>query len=182
LRALPFFNIKDLDSSLCTSETSSTGVDFTVKELLCKLICNPHPRALHVVHLNAEDLLYHFSEVHEIFNNLPIQVILVSETWLKPFHSSNLIVITGFNVFRLDRVGKGCGGVCIYIRSDIPTKIISKSKGDLTRPEFLFVEISIIYCNILLCAFYRAPTLKGMSEFESTLYELTPLYEHIIVG
>jgi hypothetical protein len=85
-------------------------------------------------------------------------------------------------LLRIDRVGKVGGGVGIYVRADITSKILYCSKGELTRPEFLFVEILINCTKILLCTVYRASKISDMSEFETVLFEISPMYDNIVIG
>lgn len=45
-------------------------------------------------------------------------IIVLSETWLKPSVTNNMIHIEGYNLFRTDHVNKG-GGVAIYAKRSL---------------------------------------------------------------
>ena len=47
-------------------------------------------------------------------------IIIVTETWLDPSVECGEINIPGYSLYRGDRVGRKRGGVCIYVRADIP--------------------------------------------------------------
>ncbi|KAF4518137.1 hypothetical protein B566_EDAN008839 [Ephemera danica] len=129
-----------------------------------------------------KDLIYHFADVHEIFNSNLISVIMISESWLKPFHNSSIVHISGYNLIRHDRVGKGGGGVCMYIAENIRAKVMYKSELNLEKPEFLIVEIIVNHTKIWLITVYRAPTISCLTEFENVLFDFVPNYENVIIG
>jgi hypothetical protein len=142
----------------------------------------PFPDALHVVHINAEYIICHFADVHELFFSSNIHVILVSETWMKPFHPDSMVHIAGYKICRHDRVGKGGGGVCAYIRDVLDFNFLCASDLDTNRPEYLFFEL-LINCNkILIGVVYKAPHLGFLSDIEEVLYEILPLYDHEILA
>ena len=183
LSVLPFFNCKNVEALFSNDDLSvSCEVIDCTRDLINDKIYSPHPRALHVVHINAEDLIYHFADVHEIFNSNLIPVIMISETWLKPFHNSSIVHISGYNLIRHDRVGKGGGGVCMYIAENIRAKVMYKSELNLEKPEFLIVEIIVNHTKILLITVYRAPTISCLTEFENVLFDFVPNYENVIIG
>lgn len=79
-------------------------------------------RGLKVCHINIRsikatgklDLLKLFLE------EKPIDVLTVSEIWLKPSISDSEVFINGYSCVRRDRLNKGGGGIMIYIRDGIP--------------------------------------------------------------
>ena len=57
-------------------------------------------------------------------------IIIVTETWLDPSVECGEINIPGYSLYRGDRVGRKRGGVCIYVRADIPVApVIQHSNG-----------------------------------------------------
>jgi hypothetical protein len=127
----PFYQLfDDFDNDI----TINSDIANNIYDSIQNNIVLPFPKALHVIHINAEDLICHFSDVHELFFSSGVHVILVSETWLKPFHPNSIVDIAGYNLLRHDRVGKGGGGVCAYIWKDITFKIVSTSNLYITRP------------------------------------------------
>lgn len=153
---------------------------------ICNLIQTnivlPFPKALHVVHINAEDLLCHFGDVHELFFNSGIHIILISESWLKPFHPNSIVDIAGYNLLRHDRIGKGGGGVCAFVRDDLKYRIITTSNLDILRPEFLFFDLRINNFNILIGVIYKAPQLGYLSDIEDALFDILPNYDRVLIA
>jgi hypothetical protein len=56
------------------------------------------------------------------------------------------------------------------------------SDGNLSRPEFSFLEILTNNTKILLRVVYKAPHISYISYFEDALLRLLPLYDHVILG
>ncbi|KAJ4426946.1 hypothetical protein ANN_26745 [Periplaneta americana] len=54
---------------------------------------------------------------------------------------------------RNDRLHKRGGGVCAYIRNDLKPKVLLKSQGDASHPEYIFVEIQarLQKCLVAFC-------------------------------
>lgn len=70
--------------------------------------------------LNSRSLLPKLDERNALLSLKPVDVIAVTESWLHEYMNSNLLSVTGYNLSRKDRViGRG-GGVCVYIKNDIP--------------------------------------------------------------
>jgi hypothetical protein len=127
-------------------------------------------------------LICHFSDVHELFFSSEIHIILISETWLKPYHPNSDVQISGYNLCRHDRIDKGGGGVCVYVRSDLEFRFIAASDNDINRPEFLILEININSSKILLGVVYKAPHLGFISDVEDALFDILHNYEHVIIA
>ena len=82
-------------------------------------------------------------------------VIIVTETKLDDSFPKAQFCIDGFSIpYRLDRNRNG-GGLMIYVRDDIPSKMITKHNlpEDI---EATFIELDFRKCKWLLCATYRA--------------------------
>ena len=97
----------------------------TVKRLIC-------------AQLNINSLRNKFESLINIINN-SIDILIISETKLDPFFPTGQFHIHGFSEpYRFDRNSSG-GGILLYIREDIPSKLI------LTKMtiEGFFVEINL---------------------------------------
>ena len=80
-----------------------------------------------------------------------VDILLICETKLDSSFPRAQFHIHGFREpYRFDRNGKG-GGILLYIRDDIPSKLI-ESKMTI---EGLFVEINLRKKKCLLCCFYN---------------------------
>ena len=88
--------------------------------------------------LNINSIRNKFNSLVNIINN-NIDILMISETKLDPSFPNGQFHIHGFSEpYRFDRNGNG-GGILLYIREDIPSKLI------LTKMtiEGFFVEISL---------------------------------------
>ena len=87
-----------------------------------------------------------------------IDILVIGESKLNKSHTTAQLQLPGFNEpFRLDRVNEnGGGGVLIYIRSDIPSRKLSKHNftNDI---EGLFIEFNFRKSKWLLFGAYRPP-------------------------
>jgi Reverse transcriptase (RNA-dependent DNA polymerase) len=121
----------------------------------------------------------HFDEFSNITANLSCEAFFITETWLKPSLKSSLVDLPGYY---LHRIGKGGGGVALYIRDDLPSKVIASSCPVYnSRPEFLFVEVSVFNEKVLLCVVYRLPKIGFLSDLENHFSTLLPNYRHVLI-
>ena len=90
--------------------------------------------------LNVNSLPAKFEQMKVIIGNY-IDIIVIQETKLDPSFSTEQFIINGYKKpYRLDRNRNG-GGVIIYIREDIPSKVLQKH--NFTKNiEGIFVEIN----------------------------------------
>ena len=88
--------------------------------------------------LNINSIRNKFNSLVDMINN-NIDILMISETKLDPSFPNDQFHIHGFSeLYRFDRNGNG-GGILLYIREDIPSKLI------LTKMtiEGFFVEINL---------------------------------------
>ncbi|KAM3962176.1 RNA-directed DNA polymerase from mobile element jockey [Aphomia sociella] len=136
-----------------------------------------------IVHINAQSIPAHFTDMLTTFEINNIHAVLVSESWFKPCLSSTSYSLPGFKLIRNDRIGKGGGGVAIYLREHIPFNTIRASQisNPSNEAEFLFLEVILAHTKILLGVFYSpSPTINYFSSLENVLEELTPTFNHVI--
>jgi hypothetical protein len=55
--------------------------EFSMHDYIKNIIVSSYPNALHVVHLNSEDLVYHFDDVYNLFYMSIMHVLMISESW-----------------------------------------------------------------------------------------------------
>lgn len=103
---------------------------------------------LNVCHFNACSINPKIDEIRSIFSEVNMHIICISETWLKAYRSNKSLELTGYKMFRNDRTSKRGGGVCIYVKKNIRSRIISKS----TKPnsiKFISVELLLLNSKVL---------------------------------
>ena len=81
-----------------------------------------------VGHLNINSIRNKFDFLaHQVKGN--IDILMISETKLDESFPPSQFFLDGYSVpFRFDRNGNG-GGVLLYIRDDIPSKLLSRNKN-----------------------------------------------------
>jgi len=114
-----------------------------------------------------------------LFVNSGIDIIAVSETFYKPGSKSTL---DGYNVLRNDRVGKGGGGVAVYVKQNIKAKVLSASNSQYChKPEYIILEVTLNSTSILLACIYRPPKIGYLDGFLEDLYNYITNYEYVII-
>ena len=82
-----------------------------------------------------------------------ICVAIVAESWFTSKHCDQLVHIDGYVLHRKDRYKKKGGGVAIYVRSDIVSRIIVPHSvtctGICSYTEVLWVEVFLSWYYIL---------------------------------
>ena len=90
-------------------------------------------------HLNINSLRNKFDILQEQVKD-NIDILMVSETKLDESFPIGQFLISGFSTpFRLDRNSNG-GGILMYIREDIPSKLLSIENAPI---EGFFIEINL---------------------------------------
>ena len=72
-------------------------------------------------------------------------IISITETWVKPSLSEAQLSITGYNLYRSDRIERERGGCCLYIHEALPVSNDSKFDND--------------YCEVIVCIIDSAKVL-----------------------
>jgi hypothetical protein len=87
----------------------------------------------------------------------------VTETWLRKAHSDFSFDINGYVMFRLDRVGRKRGGICVYVRNCMRAAVLRTAKHECGLPKkhelmwLSFVESSMKFIRGVL---YQPPRAK----------------------
>lgn len=175
----------DDDDFLSCSSVGSTSLDMSYIPLSSSLNMelSKYRKALNVVHINAQSIPSHHSDMLASLDNNNIHAILVSESWLKPSLDSSVYPLPGFKLVRNDRTNKGGGGVAIYLRSHIPYTIVSRSPSEYSgKAEHFFLEVRLNFSRILLGVYYSlSMTVNYFESFEKLLEDYTPNFDNTIV-
>ena len=170
--------VNDLEVPL---EDTDSVASLPPLSLQLRQVVSSHPRSFQAVHINAQSFVKHIDEFKATFSSLNLHAILISESWLKPSLSNALLELTDYKIFRNDGIGKGAGGVMIYLRSDLKTKVLSQSSPTYSgETEFIILDVRINNVSILLAIVYRAPR-NDFSNFESEICKYIFLYSHMII-
>ncbi|CAH2091775.1 unnamed protein product [Euphydryas editha] len=168
-----FESADSLNSSLASQET--------LEDKLLKVFPK-NSNFLSLVHINAQSIQAHYSDLLASFSTGVVDCVLVSETWLKPSVPSTSCSIPGYRFFRNDRTGRGGGGVGIYLRSSIPASVVSYSDSLSTGSiEYLFLELTIHHKRVLLGVLYcPSDKINYFKEMVDILESFVPNYDNII--
>ena len=106
-----------------------------------------------IAHLNINSLRNKFEFLISLIKD-KIDVLMISETKLDEIFPTSQFMINSFSApVRLDRNDKG-GGIILYIRDDIPSRLVSTESSQV---EGFFVEINLRNKKKwLLCCSYNA--------------------------
>ena len=146
-------------------------------------IFSKFPDLFNVVHINAQSVPAHYSDLLTSFACDHLDAILISESFLKPSLLSTQFSLPGFKLIRNDRTGKGGGGVAIYLRADLSYSVITASPSEYSgSAEHLFIEVTLHHSKLLLGVYY-SPSLHVdyFSSFETLLESFCPAYDHTII-
>lgn len=134
---------------------------------------------LNFSHVNCGSIFKNIDKFRRIYENSGAHVIVATETWLKSYRSNASISLNGYDVLRNDRIGKRSGGVALYIKKGLKSKIVHQSHK--LKSEFLFAELIFPNYKILIAAYYKAPKVDEINEFNDVRSSLTPNYSDVIL-
>lgn len=143
-------------------------------------IANKYVNDLKVMHINAQSLAcdLHFDEFKYIFGNGKIDIIAVSETFFKSSSQTN---VSNYSVMTVNRKERNGGGVAIYVRRGLKSKILSTSDGEMGKPEYIICEILFGSAKILFACVYRPPHKGHIDIFHEDLCNFITQYKYTII-
>ena len=151
-------------------------------------------KGLKIVHLNVRSLIPKIEQLKLIFAHSNIDILTVSETWLKPTINTQVVDIPGYTCRRLDRDSNRSdktrgGGLATYIKNSLAADVKSlatHSHSD-NQLEVQWLEIGRERArNLLIANVYRPPqgdVKKAMKTLDTTIKNIhTPRKELFILG
>lgn len=87
-------------------------------------------------------------------------VIAISETWLDESVNEENLELSGYVLFRKDRLTRG-GGVCIYVANHIPVKRLYELEH--VNVEAIWLELKLNTKRLLFATYYRPPLAEGQT-------------------
>ena len=110
---------------------------------------------------NVRSLLPKIDELESTLKLNSISLALITETWLNENIDDSAVNIENYSVVRRDRKNKVGRGVCTFIKSHIPFKLLTELHDDdfetlwtHVRPHKLFRDFSCL----VVCVAYNPPT------------------------
>ncbi|OXU30966.1 hypothetical protein TSAR_001312 [Trichomalopsis sarcophagae] len=136
-------------------------------------------------HSNAESIHSHLLDLQAVARINNLHLFGICESFLKPGLSSSLVEISHFNLFGVDRLGKECGGVAIYVHKSIKVREVSRSSQSpvytCKRPEFLFLELSFSGAKILCSTICNPPKAGYWSDVEEAIFNCSGGYDFTVL-
>ena len=77
-----------------------------------------------VLSANVRAISTKIDEIQQIAELNAIDALCITETWLSNAIPDSIVTISGYNLFRKDRLHTLGGGVCIYVKNNIPCKYL----------------------------------------------------------
>jgi hypothetical protein len=134
---------------------------------------------LKIVSLNAQSLadVDHIISLRHLMANKIVDIIIVSETWLKDKHTNKYVELAGYKIARNDREGgmRG-GGVAVYYKNSMKLRVLaaSPSRFDVTQVEYLICEIVLQEFKLMVAAVYKRP--HRLVKFDTLITDLQKYY------
>ena len=118
-------------------------------------------------------------------SNFDTDVSIVVETWFKAYHRLNFTNIPDYNLFRRDRTSRRGGGVAVYVRSSLNSKICDYQIADV-RIELLWIEVTFDNRTYIIGALYHPPKplykdAELLFEIENSLAKFTANYSNATI-
>ena len=109
-----------------------------------------------ILSTNIRNLSNKIDELHQVAIHNKTDVICITESWLSQLIPDSAVSLPGFLLLRNDRENQPGGGVCVYIKENIPCKRLAKMEQEEVeslwvqlRPHSLPRNISIIILGVV---------------------------------
>lgn len=169
----------ELDTLLSIPQDRNLGVLAPIEEINFKLELFKH--LLRVGHINAVSLPKYRDQISRVIKRTKLDILAVSETYVKKNTPKNRYKIDGYKFFGVNRENKNNGGVGIFVSDNYKAKKIEINyKG--SQPELIFVEIEVNNTKIIVATIYKSPCIRyGVySDIIEYLAYFSTKYEHAI--
>jgi hypothetical protein len=110
-----------------------------------------------------------------------IDIAAVTETWLHKAHSDSYVSIKGYSIFRLDRMGRKGGGVCIYVRDGLFTALLQTANhmfGIANKHELMWLFARKHNMEYVVGVLYHPP--KALYNLDDLISRLNSDIEEIM--
>ena len=92
----------------------------------------------------------------------PVDIVAVTESWLHNTIENRLLQLNDYNLFRKDRITGRGGGVCVYVKKDIPCMRWSNLENDSVECLWLYLRPKRLprpLSGIVIAVIYHPPYL-----------------------
>lgn len=162
------------------TNNGSPSNDLCIPNIIIKSAFRSLSGSINICHINSCSIFRKMDQLRRILLNTNIHIICVSETWLNTSYSDEMVKIEGFRIIRHDRSRCRGGGIAVYIKTGISSKILDISPATSTL-EFMFVEIVFGNFAFLVGLVYNPPSNSDFSNFEQSLTSVSHIYDDIIL-
>lgn len=146
--------------------------------VMLKILCSQRS-GLKIVHFNARSLNgLKLDYVKDVFNNSNIDLICVSESWFKQNVDEKHYEINGYNLYHNSRTNRKGGGVAIYCKNNIKSKLVNKSAD--SDVEFINIEVYDHMTKILVSCVYNPHRSICLEQFFSDFNQRAIDYDFFV--
>ena len=109
---------------------------------------------------NVRSLLSKVEELETVLRSSFINMAFITETWLSENVHDSAVAFDGYSLVRRDRVNKLGGGVCAYIKSSIPFKVLQDLQDEYFESLWLYLrpyKLPRGFSCLIVCVIYHPP-------------------------
>ena len=110
---------------------------------------------LGIIHVNIRSLIQKLDYVNSLILQSDPDILVLSESWLKKSIADSDVALLGYNLFRVDRVGRG-GGVIVYVKTGLSVSVLD-SISLPKKLEFIALKIQLGPSSVVVIGVYRPP-------------------------
>lgn len=122
--------------------------------------------------MNCRSVVKKQADITELLQSHNIDILCLTETWLRPDLPDAILLFPGYTLFRRDRQSTnapwstlGGGGVAVLVRQGLSAKLVPRTSRKI---ECLTIEITLPNAHLLVTVAYRSPR-QPMQEFVDEL-------------
>ena len=130
---------------------------------LTNYFSNPSTQCNSLIFLlsNTRSLLPKIDDLRIILDHYGVSMAFITETWLNEKIDDAAVCIDSYVLARRDRIDKLGGGVCAFIKSSIPFKILSEFEDTNFETMWIYVRPHKLYRGyscLIVCIVYKPPS------------------------
>jgi len=124
---------------------------------------------------NARSINNKFDNIKLLLHSSKVNILAISESWLKPVHESSNFYIPNYLFFRCDRLKNRGGGVCAWISNNYSPQVCFTSN---LHSEFIIIHLTSL--KILLGVIYIPPDISAQ-EKNLLSSEITDSFDQLLI-